>query len=113
MLRNIVTQSVMRQTNTNIVKRKFVSTQQNGFQNKLTPSFLILTTVKVPVKIHPEVAKPAQTQRNISSAPSLEFVSIKTFNVMDTSTVSMEKMKNIFAANRNTLIMGSFETLLL
>ena len=109
MLRNIVTQSVMRQTNTWIVKRKFVSTQQNGFQNKLTPSFLILTTVKVPVKIHPEVAKPAQTQRNISSAPSLEFVSIKTFNVMDTSTVSMEKMKIMMTVFRDILRRKSYQ----
>ena len=83
----------MRPTNTNTVKRIFVKTKQNGFQTKLTPSFLILTTVRVPVKIPPEVAMPAQKQTNISNAKSQEFVSTKTFSVMDTSTVSMEKMK--------------------
>ena len=47
--RNIVTQSVMRPTNTGPVKRTFVITRLIGFHNKLTPSFLILTTVRVPV----------------------------------------------------------------
>ena len=93
MSRNIVTKSVMRPTNTMPVKRKFVKTRQNGFQTKLTPSFLILTTVRVPVKIPPGVAMPAQKQRNISHATSQEFASTKTFSVMDTSTVSKEKMK--------------------
>ena len=93
MLRNIVTQSVMRPTNTNTVRRIFVKTRLNGFHNTLTPSFLILTTVRVPVKIPPEVAMPAQTKKNISTAQSQEFVSTKTFSVMDTSTVSREKMK--------------------
>ena len=81
---------------TNTVKRIFAATQQNGFHNnnkEMTPLFLILTTVKLPVKIPPEVAMPAQTQRNISTAPSLEFVFTKTFSVMDISTVRMEKMK--------------------
>ena len=106
---NIVTQSVMRQTNTISVKRKFVRTQQNGFQTKLTPSFLILTTVKVPVKIPPEVAMPAQTQRSISTAPSQDFVFTETFAVMVTSTVNMEKMKIIISAFQPTLRIKSYQ----
>ena len=106
---NIVTQSVMRQTNTISVKRTFVRTKHNGFHNKQTPSFLILTTVKVPVKIPPEVAMPAQTQRIISTAPSQEFVSTKTFAVMDTSTVSMEKMKIMISAFQHTLRIKSYQ----
>ena len=93
MSRNIVTQYAMRPTGTHSVKRTFVKTQLNGFHNKLTPSFLILTTVKVPVKIPPEVAMPAQTQRNISTASSQEFVSTETFSVINTSTAGMEKTK--------------------
>ena len=109
---NIVTQSVMRQTNTENVKRTFVRTRLSGFHNnnrEMTPSFLILTTVKVPVKIPPEVAMPAQTQRNISTAPSQEFVSTKTFSVMDTSTVSMEKMKIMISAFQHTLRIKSYQ----
>ena len=102
MLRNIAIQSVIKQTNTMTVKRKFVTTEMNGFQNKLTPSFLILTLVKVHVKITPEIAMPALTKMNISSAPTLEFVSIKTSSVMDTSTVSMEKMRNLITATQLT-----------
>ena len=103
---NIVTQSVMRQTNSIPVKRTFVRTKKNGFHknnSKMTPSFLILTTVKVPVKIPPEVAMPAQTLWNISTAPSQEFVSTETFSVMDTSTVSMEKMKIMISAFQHIL----------
>ena len=103
MSRNIVTQSVMRLTNTVYVKRRFVETEQNGFQSKLTPSFLILTTVRVPVRIPPEVAMPAQTQRIISTAPSQEFVSTENCSVMATSTVSMEKMKTMIPAIQHIL----------
>ena len=86
------------------VKRTFVKTQQNGFQSKLTPtSFLILTTVRGPVKIPPGVAMPAQTQKIISTAPSQEFVSTETFSVMDTGTVSMEKMKIMISAFQHIL----------
>ena len=109
MSKNIVAQSVMRPTNTETVKRTFVKTQQNGFQTKLTPSFLILTTVRVPVKIPPEVAMLAQTQKHISTAQSQEFVSKKTFSVMDTSTVSMEKMK-ILAFQPRKIILTPFLT---
>ena len=108
---NIVTQSVMRQTNTISVKRTFVRTKQNGFHNKLTPPFWILTTVKVPVKIPPQVAKPAQTQRNISTAQSQEFVFTETFAVMVTSTVSMEKMKNMISAFQHILRIMSYQNM--
>ena len=110
MSRNIVTQSVMRPTNTLDVKRTFVKIKLNGFHNKLTPSFLILTTVRVPVYIAPEVAMPAQTKRNISTAPRQEFVSTKTFSVMDTSTVSMEKMKIMIPVFQNTLRRKSYQS---
>ena len=111
---NIVTQSVMRQTNTIIVKRQFVKTKQHGFHNnnkKMTPSFLILTTVGVPVQKPPEVqvAMPAQTQMNISTAPSQEFVSTETFSVMDTSTVSMQKMKIMISAFQHILSIKSYQ----
>ena len=102
---NIVAKSVMRPRpkKTITVRRLFVKTLLNGFHNKLTPSFLILTTVKVPVSIASEVAMPALTKRIFSTAPSQEFVSTKTFSVMDTSTVSMEKNKEqTHFAIRNT-----------
>ena len=86
-------QSVMKTTNTDTVKKTFVKIRPNGLHAKLTLTFLILTSVRVPVKIPPEVAMPAQTQKHISTAQSQEFVSTKTFSVTDTSTVSMEKMK--------------------
>ena len=107
MSRNIVTQFVMRQTNTMIVKRKFVTINRNGFQDKPTPSFLTLTAVKVHVKIPPKVAMPAQTKMTISAAPSQEFAFPKNFAVMDTSTVSMEKMKNMMTAIQSILRMVS------
>ena len=94
MLRNTAIQSVMIQMPMP-VNRKSVTTQQHGFLNKLTPSLLILTTVRVHVKITPEVAMPARTQRTISTAPSQGFVFIETYSVMGTSTVTMEKMKNL------------------
>ena len=109
MLSNIVRQSVMKATNTEVVNRRFVKTKQTGFQNRLTPSSLILTAVKVPVKIPPEVAMPAQTQRNISTAPSQEFVSTETFSVTDTSTASMEKMKIMISAFQYILRGKSFQ----
>ena len=109
MLSNIVGQSVMKPTRTEDVNRRFVETKRNGFQTKLTPSFLILTTVKVPVKIPPEVAMPAQTKRNISTAPSQEFVFTETFSVMVTSTVRMEKMKIMSPAFQPTLSIKSSE----
>ena len=102
MLRNTAIQSVMMRTLTDTVGRKYVTTQQNGFLNKLTPSLLILTTVRVHVKITPEVAMPARTQRTISTAPSQGFVFIETYSVMDTSTVTMEKMKNCMPAIKPT-----------
>ena len=105
---NIVTQSVMRQTNTISVKRTFVRTRLNGFHAKLTPSFLILTTVKVPVKIPPEVAMPAQTKRNISTAPSQDFVFTETFSVMVTNTVRMEKMRIMISAFQHILRIKSY-----
>ena len=101
MLRNTVIQSVMIQMPLP-VKRKSVTTQQNGFLNKLTPSLLILTTVRVHVKITPEVVMPARTQRSISTAPSQGFVFIETYSVMGTSTVTMEKMKYLMTATKLT-----------
>ena len=111
MLSNIVIKSATRPTNTNTVKRIFVINQQNGSTAKQTPTFLILTTVKVPVQKPPEVqvAMPAQTQRNISTAPSQEFVSTETFSVMDTSTVSMEKMKIMIPAFQYILSIKSYQ----
>ena len=111
MSRNIAKKSVIRPTCTQTVKRTFVTTQlnMNGFQTKLIRSFLILTTVKVPVEIPPEVALPAQTQRNISTAPSQEFVSTETFSVMDTSTVSMGKMKIMSPVFQHTLSIKSYQ----
>ena len=106
-LRNIVKQFVTRQTNTCSVKKKFVTIKQSGFQNKPTHSFLTLTAVKVHVKIPPKVAMPAQTKMTISTAPSQEFVFPKNFAVMDTSTVSKEKMKNMMTAIRSILRMVS------
>ena len=102
MLRNTAIQSVMIQTLTNTVRRKSVTIQQNGFLNKLTPSLLILTTVRVHVKITPEVAMPARTQRTISTAPSQGFVFRETYSVMGTSSVTMEKMKNLMTATKPT-----------
>ena len=61
----------------------------------MTPSFLILTTVRVLVKIALKVAMPAPTKRIFSTAPSQEFAFPKNFAVMDISTVGTEKMKNI------------------
>ena len=107
MSRNIVTQSVMRQTNTKLVKRSFVTIKRNGFLYKPTPSFLTLTTVKAHVKIPPKVAMPALTKMTISTAPSQEFAFPKNFAVMDTSTVSKEKMKNMMTAIQSILRMVS------
>ena len=109
MSRNIVKQSVMKTTNTDTVKKTSVKIRPNGLHAKLTLTFLILTSVRVPVKIHPEVAMLAQTQKHISTAQSQEFVSKKTFSVMDTSTVSMEKMK-ILAFQPRKIILTPFLT---
>ena len=106
---NIAVKFATGQKNTEDVKSTFARTQLNGFLSKITPSFLILITAKVPAIIPPEVAMPAQTQRIISTAPSQEFVSTETFSVMDTSTVSMEKMKIMISAFQHTLRIKSYQ----
>ena len=85
----------------------FVTNQQNYLQSNQNHSFLTLTAVQNPAKTHQLVAMPAQTKMTISTAPSQEFAFPKNFAVMDTSTVSTEKMKNMMTVIQSILRMVS------